>query len=258
MSADPVAIDVISDVVCPWCYLGKRRLTRAIGLLPELKVIVRWRPFRLDPTIPPEGIARTDYLTAKFGSLEALDESHRQLEERGRVEGVAYHFDRISRAPSTVDAHRLVRWAAAEGRPGRHGRTPVRRLFQRGPRYRRYRSAGRIGGRCRARRCLHRRAAGRRPGPRGRRRGDRECLSHRRLGRALLHHRPAPGGDRGAPCRGAGAGDRAGRRRARGRCGRRANRPPGAGRAPTGCRHRLQHSCDHAPWRRSRRRPPGA
>ena len=115
MSDEPVTIDVISDVVCPWCYLGKRRLARAIGLLPEIKVIVRWRPFRLDPTIPPEGVARADYLTAKFGSLEAIDESHRQLIERGREEGIDYRFDRITRSPNTVDAHRLVRWAAAEG-----------------------------------------------------------------------------------------------------------------------------------------------
>ena len=115
MSGETVTIDVISDVVCPWCYLGKRRLARAVDLLPEFQVVVRWRPFRLDPTIPPEGVARADYLIAKFGSLEALDESHRQLEERGRAEGITYHFDRITRSPNTVDAHRLVRWAAVDG-----------------------------------------------------------------------------------------------------------------------------------------------
>ncbi len=115
MSVDPVTIDVISDVVCPWCYLGKRRLARAIGLLPEIQVVVRWRAFRLDPTIPPDGVAREDYLTAKFGSIEAVVESHRQLTEHGRGEGIDFHFDRITRSPNTVDAHRLVRWAAAEG-----------------------------------------------------------------------------------------------------------------------------------------------
>ena len=115
MSVDPVAVDVISDVVCPWCYLGKRRLARAIGLLPEIQVVVRWRPFRLDPTIPPEGVAREDYLTAKFGSVEAIAESHRQLTERGQEEGIDFHFSRITRSPNTVDAHRLVRWAAADG-----------------------------------------------------------------------------------------------------------------------------------------------
>ncbi len=115
MSGEPVTVDVISDVVCPWCYLGKRRLALAIDLVPEIQVVVRWRPFRLDPTIPPEGVARDDYLTAKFGSVEAIGESHRQLSERGRAEGIIYNFDRITRSPNTVDAHRLVRWSAAEG-----------------------------------------------------------------------------------------------------------------------------------------------
>ena len=115
MSGETVTIDAVSDVVCPWCYLGKRRLARAVDLVPEIQVIVHWRPFRLDPTIPPEGVAREDYLTAKFGSVEAIGESHRQLTERGRAEGIIYNFDRITRSPNTVDAHRLVRWAAAEG-----------------------------------------------------------------------------------------------------------------------------------------------
>lgn len=115
MSPETVTIDVISDVVCPWCFLGKRRLARAVGLVPGVPIVVRWRPFRLDPTIPPEGIARTDYLTAKFGSVEALDESHRQLTERGHAEGITYRFDRITTSPNTVDAHRLVHWSAADG-----------------------------------------------------------------------------------------------------------------------------------------------
>jgi predicted DsbA family dithiol-disulfide isomerase len=115
MSDEPLTIDVVSDVVCPWCYLGKRRLARAVGLVPEVPVVVRWRPFRLDPTIPPEGIARAEYVSAKFGGLDALDESHRHLTERGHEEGIDYHFDRILRSPNTVDAHRLVHWAAADG-----------------------------------------------------------------------------------------------------------------------------------------------
>ena len=215
MSAEPVTIDVISDVVCPWCYLGKRRLARAIGLLPEIQFVVRWRPFRLDPTIPPEGVAREDYLTAKFGSIEALDESHRQLTERGREEGIDYRFDRITRSPNTVDAHRLVRWAGAEGVQD----DMVERLFAA------YFSEGLDIGDPAVLAALsedvgfdaadHRSAPCRRRRPRHDRGGDRERLPHRRLGRALLHHRPPPGGDRGASGRRAGAGDRAGRRRAR-------------------------------------------
>ncbi len=115
MNNSPITLDVISDVVCPWCYLGKRRLARAIDLIPEVDLVVRWRPFRLDPTIPPEGIERSEYLIAKFGSVEAVDDGHRHLEERGREEGINYNFERITRSPNTVDAHRLIHWSAAEG-----------------------------------------------------------------------------------------------------------------------------------------------
>ncbi len=115
MTAATLDIDVISDVVCPWCYLGKRRLARALDLMPEVVVMVRWRPFQLDPTIPPEGIDRDDYLTRKFGSLEAVADIHQRLTDQGREEGIDYRFERITRSPNTVDAHRLVRWAAPEG-----------------------------------------------------------------------------------------------------------------------------------------------
>jgi predicted DsbA family dithiol-disulfide isomerase len=116
MDPPNLIIDVFSDVVCPWCYLGKRRLTRALALLPKRSVAVRWRPFRLDPTIPPEGIPRDEYIMGKFGSMDAIEPAHRQLVEAGRNEGIAYRFDLIARAPSTVDAHRLIRWAAGPDR----------------------------------------------------------------------------------------------------------------------------------------------
>lgn len=109
-------IDVFSDVVCPWCYLGKRRLERAIGELRGRQVEVRWRPFRLDPTIPPEGVDRDAYIARKFGSATAIEPSHRRLTEMGAAEGIDYHFDRITRSPNTIDAHRLVRWAAGQQR----------------------------------------------------------------------------------------------------------------------------------------------
>ncbi len=72
MTQPPLTIDVVSDVVCPWCYLGKRRLERTLTRIPDREVTVRWRPFRLDPTIPPEGIDRETYLTRKFGKLDAV------------------------------------------------------------------------------------------------------------------------------------------------------------------------------------------
>ena len=122
----PLSIDVISDVVCPWCYLGKRRLERAIGLLPERQFAVRWHPFRLDPTIPAGGIDRVEYLAKKFGSLEAIAPAHANLTALGEQEGVDFRFDRITRSPDTIDAHRLVRWASIAGL----GEAMVERLFR--------------------------------------------------------------------------------------------------------------------------------
>ena len=106
---------MVSDVVCPWCYVGKRRLDRALALVPEVDATVHWRPFRLDPTIPPEGISRKDYLTRKFGSVDATADMYQRLTDMGEAEGIVFRFDRIKRSPNTVDAHRLIKWAAPEG-----------------------------------------------------------------------------------------------------------------------------------------------
>ena len=108
-------LDVIVDVVCPWCFLGKRRLDAAIAELDDLDIEVRYRPFQLDPTIPQEGIEREDYVIGKFGSADALDEAHARLFSLGADVGITYAFDLIEKTPNTLDAHRLVRWAAAEG-----------------------------------------------------------------------------------------------------------------------------------------------
>lgn len=115
MTQQPLAIDVVSDVVCPWCYLGKRRLERALTLAADVSVTVRWRPYQLDPTIPPEGMDRKAYIIGKFGSLEAIEPAHERLTAYGKDEGIDYHFDRIERAANTLDAHRLIRWAAEIG-----------------------------------------------------------------------------------------------------------------------------------------------
>jgi predicted DsbA family dithiol-disulfide isomerase len=115
MTQSPVIIDVVSDVVCPWCYLGKRRLEKALIIASEVPTVVRWRPYRLDPTIPPEGIDRKDYIIRKFGSLEAIEPAHERLTAYGKAEGIDYHFERIERSANTIDAHRLIRWAAAAG-----------------------------------------------------------------------------------------------------------------------------------------------
>jgi predicted DsbA family dithiol-disulfide isomerase len=110
----PLAIDVISDVVCPWCFIGKRRLEKAIAMA-NVPVAVRWRPYQLDPTIPPEGKDRRAYLEAKFGSHERIAAIHERIAALGVEEGIAFHFDKIRIAPNTLEAHRLIRWAAEDG-----------------------------------------------------------------------------------------------------------------------------------------------
>jgi predicted DsbA family dithiol-disulfide isomerase len=112
---DPITIDVVSDVVCPWCYVGKHRLEKALASLPDRKFAVFWRPFQLDPTIPKEGIPRQAYLERKFGP-ERLADLHKPLIEIGMAEGIPFAFDKISRSPNTLDAHRLLRWAHEAGR----------------------------------------------------------------------------------------------------------------------------------------------
>ncbi len=105
-----ITIDVISDVICPWCFLGKRRLDKALSLIPELEVEVVYRPFFLDPSIPPEGLDRHKYMADKFGE-ERLKTIHDPLIKAGKEDGVPYQFDKITRTPNTLDAHRLIRWA---------------------------------------------------------------------------------------------------------------------------------------------------
>jgi predicted DsbA family dithiol-disulfide isomerase len=105
-----ISVDMISDVICPWCFLGKRRLDKAIAMVPEIAVEVNFRPFFLDPTIPAEGLDRHTYLVAKFGE-ERLKTIHDPLIAAGKLDGVPYEFDKITRTPSSLNAHRLVRWA---------------------------------------------------------------------------------------------------------------------------------------------------
>ncbi|HLW93002.1 MAG TPA: DsbA family oxidoreductase [Roseiarcus sp.] len=112
--AQALAIDVVSDVVCPWCYLGKKRLARALAA-EHGDIPVRWRPYQLDPSIPAGGLDRKAYMRNKFGDDGRLEAVHERLRALGAEEGIAYAFDRIERAPNTLDAHRLIRWASASG-----------------------------------------------------------------------------------------------------------------------------------------------
>ena len=109
-------IDVISDTVCPWCFIGKRRLARAIDLRPNIDFDVKWRPYRLDVTVPKGGLDRQVYMNMKFGDDKArIVEMHKLIAAEGAKEGIVFDFAAISRRPDTLDSHRLIRWAEAAG-----------------------------------------------------------------------------------------------------------------------------------------------
>ncbi len=112
----PVRIDVISDVVCPWCFIGKRRLEKALALKPDIAVEVHWRPYFLNDWIPREGIAREDYLTKKFGSPERYKSIAQRVSQAAAAEGLIYASDKVKRQPNTLDCHRLIRWADIDGK----------------------------------------------------------------------------------------------------------------------------------------------
>jgi predicted DsbA family dithiol-disulfide isomerase len=126
----PLTVDVVSDIVCPWCFIGKRKLEHALTELrvtePALDVFVRWHPFELNPDLPAEGIARASYVERKFGGAERADQVYRRVRDAGEAVGIALRFDRIEQQPNTFDGHRLIAWAQGHG-----DATPlVERLFQ--------------------------------------------------------------------------------------------------------------------------------
>ena len=108
-------IDFISDTVCPWCFIGKRRLARAMALRPNFAFDVRFRPYRLDPTVPRGGMDREAYMAAKFGKNGGIEEAQRVIATEGAREGIEFDFAAIRRTPNTLDSHRLIRWAALMG-----------------------------------------------------------------------------------------------------------------------------------------------
>ncbi|MBO6520524.1 MAG: DsbA family oxidoreductase [Rhodospirillales bacterium] len=105
-------LDVIFDTVCPWCYIGKRRLERALALRPGADVEIKWRPFMLNPDMPPDGIDRTAYLIKKFGSETRVRRVYGAIGEAGHSVEIDFAFDRIRRTPNSVASHRLIRHAA--------------------------------------------------------------------------------------------------------------------------------------------------
>jgi predicted DsbA family dithiol-disulfide isomerase len=110
-----LTVDVISDVICPWCYIGKRRLEKAVAAFGQEQVRVRWHPFQLNPRMPKGGMNRQEYRTAKFGSWERSLGLDAQVTAAGLDEGIRFAFDKIIRTPNTLDAHRLIWLAEQEG-----------------------------------------------------------------------------------------------------------------------------------------------
>ena len=116
MSLKPLKIDIVSDVVCPWCYIGKKRIEDALALATDVPVEVTWRPFFLNSWVPREGISRDEYLTAKFGSPEAYKGIAGRVVAAADEEGLSYHPELVKRQPNTIDCHRLIHWAEVRGK----------------------------------------------------------------------------------------------------------------------------------------------
>lgn len=108
-------IDIFLDPICPWCFIGKRRLWHALAARPALRPTIRWRAFQLNPRMPAGGTERRPYLTARFGSAAEAERIHETIGRIGAAEGIEFRFDRIAATPNTVDAHRLIRYAERLG-----------------------------------------------------------------------------------------------------------------------------------------------
>ena len=130
-------VDVVSDIVCPWCYVGMRHLEKAIDALPHLDFEIRWRPFQLNPQMPKEGMGREEYMAKKFGSGGPTDNFYSQLEAIGAQLNIDFQFQAIEFAPNTLDAHRLIHWAGgsdanANGSKARKDTQPGKYGYQSG------------------------------------------------------------------------------------------------------------------------------
>lgn len=111
-----IRLDIFSDPVCPWCYVGKANLDRALATHPDHPFQIQWHPFQLNPDMPPEGVAKRAYLEKKLGGKARVDAVHDRLREVAKAAGVDMNPDKPQRMPNTLDAHRLIHWAGIEGR----------------------------------------------------------------------------------------------------------------------------------------------
>ncbi|WP_428641472.1 DsbA family oxidoreductase [Roseibium sp.] len=122
----PMTVDIVSDVMCPWCFIGKRRLEAALRQVPQIDVLIRWHPFQLDATLPMTGKDRQQYLNDKFGGPDQARSVYDQIRAAGLQEGIKFAFDAIRLSPNTLDCHRLILWSQADGLQNE----VVERLFQ--------------------------------------------------------------------------------------------------------------------------------
>ena len=125
-------IDIYSDTVCPWCYLGKRRFDLAVAARPQYEPVVVWRPFELNPDVPIEGVDRETYMAAKMPDQVRLQQSHAELERQGEASGIRYRFDLINRVPNTRRSHLLIAHAARRGLQGAVKDRIMRAYFEEG------------------------------------------------------------------------------------------------------------------------------
>lgn len=123
-----IHIDIVSDVMCPWCFIGKQNLEAAAKLVDTVALTVAWHPYQLDPTIPPQGRDRREYLNAKFGGEERAKAIYSRVTEAGKASGINFDFEAIEVSPNTMDAHRLIRWAGGKGPEAQD--IVVKRLFE--------------------------------------------------------------------------------------------------------------------------------
>lgn len=113
---DPIKLDILSDPICPWCYIGKTHLDKALADHPDHPFAIEWHPFQLNPDMPPGGMDRREYLETKFGGREGAVRAYAPVVEQAQAAGMKIDFEAMRRTPNTLDAHRLIHWAGIEGR----------------------------------------------------------------------------------------------------------------------------------------------
>lgn len=114
MTDQTISLDILSDPICPWCYIGKAGLDRALASVPNHPFVIQWHPFQLNPEMPAEGMGRREYLETKFGGKEGAARAYAPVVERAEAAGLTINLEAMKRTPNTLDAHRLIHWAGIE------------------------------------------------------------------------------------------------------------------------------------------------